>query len=110
MRHSDSTNSGMGKEFRHGPTCRGVDQREGVRWLQGRWLGLDWGRWEVGGRSSVAALAPMAVCGTCDGGDGERIRSRVLSRTGWCRFVGTLGQLQDGRQAGSGMARCRAMA
>ena len=30
----------------------------GVRELQGRWPGLHWGRWEVGGRSSVAAQGP----------------------------------------------------
>ena len=30
----------------------------GVRELPGRWPGLHWGRWEVGGRSSVAAQGP----------------------------------------------------
>ena len=33
-------------------------EREWVRELQGRWPGLHWGRWEVGGRSSVAAQGP----------------------------------------------------
>ena len=27
------------------------DRRRGMRELQGRWPGLDWGRWEVGGGS-----------------------------------------------------------
>ena len=52
----------------------------------------------------------MAVCGSCDARDGERIRSRERSRTGVARVWGTLGQLQAGRQAGSGMARSRAKA
>ncbi len=34
--------------------------------------------------------APMAVCGSCDAGDGERIRSRELSRTGLARVCGDL--------------------
>ena len=60
--------------------------------------------------------APMAVCGSCDARDGERIRSRELSRTGLARVCGDL-RLSGGwvgrrrcRQAGSGMARSRAKA
>ena len=34
--------------------------------------------------------APMAVCGSCDARDGERIRSRELSRTGLARVCGDL--------------------
>ena len=34
--------------------------------------------------------APMAVCGSCDARDGERIRSRELSRTGLARVWGDL--------------------
>ena len=58
----------------------------------------------------------MAVCGSCDARDGERIRSRELSRTGLARVCGDL-RLSGGwvgrsptarRQAGSGMARSRA--
>ena len=30
---------------------RREDRRRGMRELQGRWPGLDWGRWEVGGGS-----------------------------------------------------------
>ena len=55
--------------------------------------------------------APKALCGSCDARDGERIRSRGLSRPGWREIAGTLGQLQDGRrQAGNGMACSRAKA
>ena len=42
----------------------------GVRELPGRWPGLHWGRWEVGGRSSVAAQGPYG-------------RLRELRCTGW---------------------------
>ena len=59
--------------------------------------------------------APMAVCGSCDARDGERIRSGTL-RTGVERVCGDL-RLSGGwvgrrrcRQAGSGMARSRAKA
>ena len=45
---------------------------------------------------------PKALCGSCDARDGERIRSRGLSRPGWREIAGTLGQLQAGRQAGNG--------
>ena len=37
---------------------RREDRRRGMRELQGRWPGLDWGRWEVGGGTSVTAQAP----------------------------------------------------
>ena len=42
--------------------------------------------------------APKALCGSCEARDGERIRSRRLSRPGWREIAGTLGQLQAGRQ------------
>ena len=51
--------------------------------------------------------APKALCGSCDAREGERIRSRGLSRPGWREIAGTLGQLQAGRQAGNGMACSR---
>ena len=54
--------------------------------------------------------APKALCGSCDAREGERIRSRGLSRPGWREIAGTLGQLQAGRQAGNGMACSRAKA
>ena len=44
--------------------------------------------------------APKALCGSCDARDGERIRSRGLSRPGWREIAGTLGQLQAGRRNG----------
>ena len=34
------------------------DSGRGVRELRARWPGLHWGRWEGGGRSSVAAQGP----------------------------------------------------
>ena len=52
----------------------------------------------------------MAVCGSCDARDGERIRAGNARGPGWREFAGTLGQSQAGRQAGSGMARSRAKA
>ena len=67
-----------------------------MRELQGRWPGLDWGRWEVGGGTSVTAQAPMAVCGSWDARDGNRIGSRELPRSWLVRVGGTLGQWQKG--------------
>ena len=37
---------------------RREDSGRWVRELQGRWPGLHWGRWKVGGRSSAAAQCP----------------------------------------------------
>ena len=53
----------------------GVRTAEGwVRELQGRWPGLYWGRLEVGGRGLQSPhRAHMALCGSCDAWDGERI-------------------------------------
>ena len=80
-----------------------------VRELQGRWPGVG-----VDGRSADGLQsphrAPKALCGSCDARDGERIRSRGLSRPGWGEIAGTLSQLQAGRQAGNGMACSRAKA
>ena len=74
-----------------------------VRELQGRWPGVG-----VDGRPAAGLQsphrAPKALCGSCDARDGERIRSRGLSRPGWREIAGTLSQLQAGRQAGNGMA------
>ena len=70
-------------------------------------LGVD-GRPADGLQSSHRA--PKALCGSCDARDGERIRSRGLSRPGWREIAGTLAQLQAGRQAGNGMACSRAKA
>ena len=92
------------------PNGRREDSGRGwVRELQGRWPGVG-----VDGRSADGLQsphrAPKALCGSCDARDGERIRSRGLSRPGWREIAGTLSQLQAGRQAGSGMARSRARA
>ena len=80
-----------------------------VRELQGRWPGVG-----VDGRPAAGLQsphrAPKALCGSCDAREGERIRSRGLSRPGWREIAGTLGQLQAGRQAGNGMACSRAKA
>ena len=55
--------------------------------------------------------APMPVSGSCDAGEGERILSRELSRTGVARVCGDVGSVADvSRQAGSGRARSRARA
>ena len=48
--------------------------------------------------------APKALYGSFDARDGERIRSRGLSRPGWREIAGTLSQLQAGRHAGNGIA------
>ena len=78
----------------------------GMRELQEGWPGLHWGRWEVSGRSS--ALWPPARAGMRGM---AREYAAGNSRGPGCReFEGTLGQLQAGRQAGSGMARSRAKA
>ena len=80
-----------------------------MRELQGRWPGVG-----VDGRPADGLQsphrAPKALCGSCDARDGERIRSRGLSRPGWREIAGTLSQLQAGRQAGNGMACSRAKA
>ena len=80
-----------------------------VKELQGRWPGVG-----VDGRPADGLQsphrAPKALCGSCDARDGERIRSRGLSRPGWREIAGTLSQLQASRQAGNGMACSRAKA
>ena len=59
---------------------RRENRGSGVRELQGRWPGLHWGRWEVGGGSSVVAQALMAVCGRWAGqDDGERTQQETLA-------------------------------
>ena len=53
----------------------------------------------------------VTVCGRCAGRDGgDEDAARDTRGLGWREFAGTLGQLQTGRQAGSGMARSRARA
>ena len=77
-----------------------------VRELQGRWLGSIGVDWRSADGLQSPHRAPMALCGTCDARDGERITHRELSRTGVATSLrAKLGQLQAGSQAGSGMAR-----
>ena len=63
---------------------RREDRGRGVRELQGRWPGLHWGRWEVGGRSSAAA-------------QGSYGRLRELRCAGWRenKQQGTLADRDD---------------
>ena len=73
---------------------------------------MAWAPFGVDGRSADGLQPPhraaMAVCGNPDARDGERIRSRELSRTGLARVGGDVGAVAAGcrrRQAGNGMAR-----
>ena len=53
----------------------------------------------------------VTVCGRCAGRDGgDEDAARDTRGLEWREFAGTLGQLQTGRQAGSGIARSRARA
>ena len=68
----------------------------------------------VDGRAAEGLQSPhraaKALCGSCDARDGERIRSRGLSRPGWREIAGTLGQFagwpsgreRNGLQPGQG--------
>ena len=59
-------------------------------------IGVDWR--SANGLQSPHR-GPMALCGSCDARDGERIRSRELSRTGVarvCREVGSVAGWQSG--------------
>ena len=73
-----------------------------VRELQGRWLGSIGVDWRSADGLQSPHRAPMALCGSCDARDGERIRSRELSRTGLARVCGgrsvgrMAGQLRTG--------------
>ena len=73
---------------------RREDSGRGVRELQGRWPGLHWGRWEVGGRSSVAGTGSLwPSAGAAMRGMAKRIRSRERSRTGVARVCGDVGSV-----------------
>ena len=52
----------------------------------------------------------MAVCGSWMGRMAREYAAGDSRGPGWRELGGTLGQLQAGRQAGSGMARSRARA
>ena len=60
-------------------------------------IGVDW-RSADGLQSPHRA--PMALCGSCDARDGERIRSRELSRTGVARVCGEVGSVAGWQSGG----------
>ena len=68
-----------------------------MRELQGRWPGLDWGRWEVGGGTSVTAQAPNG-------------RLRELGCAGWQenRHQGTPAELVGASWRGRWVSGMRA--
>ena len=80
-----------------------------VRELQGRWLGSIGVDWRSAAVFSRRIGPSMALCGSCDARDGERIRQGTLADRGGTSLRGSWA-LQAGSQAGSGMARSRAMA
>ena len=53
-------------------------------------IGVDWR--SANGLQSPHR-APMALCGSCDARDGERMRSRELSRTGVARVFREVGSV-----------------
>ena len=67
-----------------------------MRELQGRWPGLDWGRWEVGGGSLVVAQGPNGDLGELRCADGQGISSRELPRTWLVRVGGDVGSVAEG--------------
>ena len=75
----------------------GRREDSGRGWVEGATGEMSWGL-GVDGRPAEGLQsphrAPKALCGSCDARDGERIRSRGLSRPGWREIAGTLGQLQ----------------
>ena len=71
-----------------------------VRELQGRWLGSIGVDWRSADGLQSPHRAPMALCGSCDARDGERIRSRELSRTGVARVCGEVGSVAGWQSGG----------
>ena len=71
-----------------------------VRELQGRWLGSIGVDWRSADGLQSPHRAPMALCGSCDARDGERIRSRELSRTGVARVCGEVGSVAGWQSSG----------
>ena len=72
-----------------------------MRELQGRWPGLHWGRWEVGGGSSVVAQGPYWT--SADVGQGKMAGIGRLARDTrgpeWRELAGTFGWPVDGSLA-----------
>ena len=71
-----------------------------VRELQGRWLGSIGVDWRSADGLQSPHRAPMALYGSCDARDGERIRSRELSRTGVARVCGEVGSVAGWQSGG----------
>ena len=71
-----------------------------VRELQGRWLGSIGVDWRSADGLQSPHRAPMALCGSCDARDGERIRSRELSQTGVARVCGEVGAVAGWQSGG----------
>ena len=71
-----------------------------VRELQGRWLGPIGVDWRSADGLQSPHRAPMALCGSCDARDGERILSRELSRTGVARVCGEVGSVAGWQSGG----------
>ena len=71
-----------------------------VRELQGRWLGSIGVDWRSADGLQSPHRAPIALCGSCDARDGERIRSRELSRTGVARVCGEVGSVAGWQSGG----------
>ena len=71
-----------------------------VRELQGRWLGSIGVDWRSADGLQSPHRAPMALCGSCDARDGERILSRELSRTGVARVCGEVGSVAGWQSGG----------
>ena len=63
-----------------------------MRELQARWPGLHWGRWEGGGRSSVAAQGPYGrLRETAMRGMAREYAAGNARGPGWREFAGTFG-------------------
>ena len=71
-----------------------------VRELQGRWLGSIGVDWRSADGLQLPHRAIGALCGSCDARDGERIRSRELSRTGVARVCGEVGSVAGWQSGG----------
>ena len=83
---------------------------QGVRDLQGRWPGH---HWVEGDRRTVFSRRTGPLWPSAGAAMGRMAREYAGGDSrgpGWRELAGTLGQLQAGRQAGSGMARSRARA
>ena len=74
----------------------GVRTAEGGGSYRGDGLGSIGINWRSADGLQSPDRVPMAVCGSCDARDGERIRSRELPRPGVARVFGDVGSVADG--------------